>query len=218
MFVLQYVNILTWAKVCGKVVGHHGRKVNQMAGYIYGFGVNDIPKSSTTPQYKKWVAMIQRCYCQKTLKRQPTYKGCEVSQEWSVFSNFKSWMDSQDWEGKALDKDLLGCGKLYSPKNCCFIPRRLNMLIEPVGCPIDLSPKKLEEVLRAVEGVEDVRVLEAVRARWFDKWNQEVESLKLVKAPRPFSTKKESMSDNHLEGTYKKSSLPPLDKVKIIPI
>lgn len=35
-------------------------------------------------------------------------------------------METQDWEGKALDKDLIGDGKLYSPECCVFIDQSLN--------------------------------------------------------------------------------------------
>lgn len=41
---------------------------------------------------------------------------------------FRDWMKSQDWEDKHLDKDLIGNEKLYSPENCVFISRELNML------------------------------------------------------------------------------------------
>ena len=34
-------------------------------------------------------------------------------------------MVTQDWEGKQLDKDLLG-SKIYSTETCCFVPSWLN--------------------------------------------------------------------------------------------
>ena len=37
-------------------------------------------------------------------------------------------MEQQDWQGKQLDKDLLGNGKLYSPETCCFVEQWLNNL------------------------------------------------------------------------------------------
>jgi len=41
-------------------------------------------------------------------------------------------METQDWKGKQLDKDLLG-DKLYSPDTCCFVPQWLNSLFLDSG-------------------------------------------------------------------------------------
>lgn len=50
--------------------------------------------------------------------------GCSVCEEWLTFSNFKRWMEQQDYEGKALDKDLLvSQNKTYSSETCVFVPR-----------------------------------------------------------------------------------------------
>jgi hypothetical protein len=39
-------------------------------------------------------------------------------------------MINQDWQGKALDKDIISPGnKVYSPDNCCFISGALNSLL-----------------------------------------------------------------------------------------
>jgi len=57
--------------------------------------------------YRTWCGMLMRCYSAKHQERNPTYKGCSVSEEWLRFSNFKSWMERQDFEGMQLDKDLL---------------------------------------------------------------------------------------------------------------
>jgi hypothetical protein len=47
-----------------------------------------------------------------------------------TFSNFKSWMETQDWEGKELDKDLLMEGnKVYSPDTCCFVSVKVNSFL-----------------------------------------------------------------------------------------
>lgn len=73
--------------------------------------------------------MIARCYSKNQGKYTPSYKGCSVCEEWLTFSNFKSWMETQDWEGKELDKDLLGDGTLYSPETCCFITKHMNLLL-----------------------------------------------------------------------------------------
>ena len=72
--------------------------------------------------------MMRRCYSDSCHKVQPTYKGCEVCDDWLVFSSFKRWMENQDWSGKQLDKDLLIPGnKIYSPDACSFVSKQLNM-------------------------------------------------------------------------------------------
>ena len=82
------------------------------------------------PYYTKWVSMLRRCYSAKYHASRPTYKGCTVCDEWLTFSNFRGWMITQEWEGKELDKDLLGRGsKVYSPNTCVFIPREVNTFI-----------------------------------------------------------------------------------------
>ena len=71
--------------------------------------------------------MLERCYSKKYQEGKPTYKGCTVSKEWHTFSNFKSWMEKQDWEGKQLDKDILIKGnKVYSSDTCVFVTEMVN--------------------------------------------------------------------------------------------
>lgn len=82
------------------------------------------------PYYDTWQHMLARCYCDKLKANYPTYKDVTVCEEWLTFSNFKSWMETQDWEGKHLDKDLLVDGnKIYSPETCCFLDQRINSFI-----------------------------------------------------------------------------------------
>jgi len=77
--------------------------------------------------YEAWKAMLNRCYSAKLHERQPTYAGCTVSAEWLTFTNFKAWMETQDWQGKQLDKDLLFEGnKIYSPEACVFVTKMVN--------------------------------------------------------------------------------------------
>lgn len=102
-----------------------------MKSLIYGVGLNDanyhVAKSINgklvkCPIYARWHNMLQRCYDQKWISRYPTYKGCVVCDDWLTFSNFKRWMEQQDWQGKELDKDLLVIGnKVYSPETCVFL-------------------------------------------------------------------------------------------------
>lgn len=106
---------------------------------VCGVGVNDSwyltkinidGKEVKCPFYKKWSSMLSRCYSEKYQKKQITYKECSVCDEWLLFSNFKSWMEKQDWNGKHLDKDILIQGnKIYSPDTCLFITQAINNLM-----------------------------------------------------------------------------------------
>ena len=101
---------------------------------LYGWGINDTYNQTKTKQYSVWSNMVRRCYSKECLKKHPTYKGCSVHPDWKYFSNFKQWMDKQDWEGKYLDKDLLVYGnKVYGPDTCIFVPRLLNNLFTDKG-------------------------------------------------------------------------------------
>ena len=82
------------------------------------------------PFYAVWMAMLSRCYSEKHHKRRPTYIGCTVCAEWLTFSNFKVWMQEQDYEGNQLDKDLLLKGnKVYSPETCVFVSPEVNRFL-----------------------------------------------------------------------------------------
>lgn len=112
---------------------------------VFGVGINDadyvVQKNETVevngvrkqkmvwicPYYRDWKHMLERCYSPKYQNRQSTYKGCSVCEEWLRFSNFRAWVEAQDWKGKQLDKDLLVEGnKIYSPETCVFISSMLN--------------------------------------------------------------------------------------------
>ena len=111
---------------------------------VCGVGINDAdykvkPKIKVDgkwkdlppcPYYRKWVSMLERCYSKRHQKTAQTYVGCTVCDEWLLFSNFRTWMEQQEWEGRPLDKDLLvEDNKVYSPETCIFIPQKLNTFI-----------------------------------------------------------------------------------------
>lgn len=128
---------------------------------IQGVGINDSDYSTTKhefwyengkrkkrviwycPYMLRWRNMLERCYSLD--KRLGSYisKGCYVCEDWLLFTNFKSWMESQDWFNKELDKDLIVQGSnVYSPETCCFVPDYLNSIFtcEKVGkYPIGVS-------------------------------------------------------------------------------
>lgn len=103
---------------------------------IFGVGVNDDKnvtgklingKLVQCPFYRKWCDMLARCYAESYKKAKPSYDGCCVADQWLKFSNFKAWMETQDWKGKELDKDLLAKGnKIYSPETCVFVSHAIN--------------------------------------------------------------------------------------------
>lgn len=105
---------------------------------VYGIAKNDSEykthifidgKKYRCPYYSVWHDMIRRCFSSSFKIKNPTYKNCSVCEEWLTFSNFKSWMESQEWEGKQLDKDIIEPGnKEYSPDKCAFISSSMNCL------------------------------------------------------------------------------------------
>jgi hypothetical protein len=111
------------------------RKRNKL---IYGIGINDSDyntqpyvdgKQVKCKYYLTWKNMLMRCYDHKIQAKEPTYIGCTITEEWLTFSNFKKWMETQDFEGKQLDKDILVQGnKVYSPETCIFVTNDVNNL------------------------------------------------------------------------------------------
>lgn len=84
--------------------------------------------------YQTWKDMLVRCYDAKYQERHPTYTGCTVATEWHTFSNFRAWMEKQDWEGLQLDKDLLIKGnKVYSAETCVFVSQTVNKFANDHG-------------------------------------------------------------------------------------
>ena len=106
---------------------------------IYGWGINDADyvvasRNHKCKYYTVWTDMIRRCYSKKCLEKHPTYGGCSIHSDWKYFSNFKKWMEKQDWKGKFIDKDLLFPGnKVYGPDTCVFVTRQLNNLFTDHG-------------------------------------------------------------------------------------
>jgi hypothetical protein len=112
---------------------------------IYGVGINDATYRTREhvidengkrkvvwrcPYYALWSKILYRCYSESFHAKQPTYKNVVMAEDWLVFSNFKKWMMQQDWEGKEIDKDILGRGlNIYSEETCMFVPHNINMFV-----------------------------------------------------------------------------------------
>ena len=86
-----------------------------------------------TKEYVLWKSMLQRCYNDTYKKKNPTYEGCEVGDNFKSYEYFYEWCQKQigfgnkDWH---LDKDLLIKGnKVYSEDCCVFIPKDVNLVL-----------------------------------------------------------------------------------------
>ena len=120
-----------------------------MGKLVYGVGVNDAEYTAQKfetigyvdgkqkqrqvwicPFYQTWKNMIDRCFSETNKVRNPTYKDVTCCEEWLLFSNFKRWMEQQDWKGKQLDKDIIiPDNKVYNPETCAFVSRVTNTFV-----------------------------------------------------------------------------------------
>lgn len=98
---------------------------------IYNTGYIGVGRyKSTSKNYASWFHILERCYCKKYQKTQPTYVDVEICEEWKNFQNYAIWFDENHIEGWHLDKDLLvSNNKIYSPETCCFLPQEINNLL-----------------------------------------------------------------------------------------
>lgn len=108
---------------------------------VYGVGYFGVGKYKSrevpehhkkTKAYEIWRGMIKRCYSEKALAINPSYKGCSVCEEWHNFQVFAEWYINHEFYGLdyELDKDLLVLGnKVYSPETCSLIPSAINCLL-----------------------------------------------------------------------------------------
>lgn len=81
-----------------------------------------------------WTSMNSRCKNASYSNSLSAYVGCSVCDEWEDYKNFEKWcfenLYNCNGEKLELDKDLLVKGnKIYSPNTCCFLPKRINVLI-----------------------------------------------------------------------------------------
>ena len=86
------------------------------------------------PYFQTWRNMLKRCYSKSYQEQKPTYKGCTVAEDWHTFSNFRAWMEKQNFEGLQIDKDLLIKGnRVYSPETCMFVTPMVNTFVNDCG-------------------------------------------------------------------------------------
>ena len=118
-----------------------------MSKLVYGFGFNDKSRpvnvdGKIVKEYALWQDMLKRCFSEKYQTRCPTYKGCNVSDNFLNYSYFYDWCQEQIGFGKVdekgrgwcLDKDLLFVdNKTYSETACVFVPQEINVFFTDRG-------------------------------------------------------------------------------------
>jgi len=118
-----------------------------MTKLVYGKGFNDKSRPAwidgkNVKEYSLWHGMLERCFCEKYQTRRPTYKDCNVSDNFLSYSFFYDWCQEQigfdkvDEKGRiwCLDKDILFTGnKLYSETVCIFVPNEINVFFTDSG-------------------------------------------------------------------------------------
>lgn len=105
---------------------HRGKE----SRFVYGFGF--VPKGlmgENKTAYNVWIGMLLRCYSKSYQKKEPSYIGKSVCDEWKNFENFLTWFNENYVDGFELDKDILKKNNsIYSPSTCCFVPKEINNL------------------------------------------------------------------------------------------
>ena len=111
-----------------------------MSKLVCGVGFNDKTRPTfvdgkIVKEYTLWQDMLKRCFSEEYQTHKPTYKGCNVSDNFLNYSYFYDWCQGQIGFGKVdekgrswcLDKDLLFVdNKTYSETACVFVPNEIN--------------------------------------------------------------------------------------------
>ena len=92
----------------------NGNVKDRYSPSVYGVGVLGTKYPSKvngvhTKEYLLWQRMLERCYSDVYKKQKPTYKGCEVSDNFKRYEYFYEWCNKQIGfgnEGWHLDKDF----------------------------------------------------------------------------------------------------------------
>lgn len=113
-----------------------GKFKNPYRPRIFGVGFVGVGEYNTATDsrktYKIWYGILERCYCEKSLSKYPTYLGCYVAKEWHNFQNFAEWYTTHEYFGLGyhIDKDILLQGnKVYCPEYCCLVPSAINQVV-----------------------------------------------------------------------------------------
>lgn len=137
------------ATVCGVGINDADYVTHKWETIRYADGKREQKMVWICPYHRAWKSMLNRCYSDKLQSKHPTYRGCTVSEDWLTFSNFKRWMEKQDFEGKQLDKDLLfESNKVYSAETCVFVTSMVNTFINDCGASRGIQPIGVDWVVR----------------------------------------------------------------------
>lgn len=140
--------------------------------------------------YRVWAGMVKRCYDESNTSFH-VYggKGVTVCKDWHNYQNFKKWFDSEYIEDYDLDKDLKNPNsREYSPDNCLFIPRALNVNISKYTKPyyvirkgvLNLTMCKHNRIYAKFDNYEDLLEfwLSEIEVRMLNNCGDDVERLK----------------------------------------
>ena len=184
-FIVEYINakdITVQFKTTGELIKTtysnfvKGEIKSHFTPSVYGVGITGLEPTTDKngkrlDSYDCWRKMLMRCYSAKYQEKQPTYKGCYVSEGWLYYPNFKNWYNESYYEidGKTsqLDKDILVKGnKVYSPDTCVFVPKFINSLFikcqnsrgqYPIGVCYKKANKKYQAGLNMFKDGKSVR-------------------------------------------------------------
>ena len=139
---IEFEDGLIMSPVCYKTIKLYNGPAHPMYPSVYGIGFLGIGKhksicednpQKTCKKYETWRGLFKRCYDEKSLAKSPTYRECDVCNEWHNYQVFGDWYDENYYEvpneKMELEKDILVKGnKLYSPETCIFVPKTINNL------------------------------------------------------------------------------------------
>ena len=111
-----------------------GNVKDRLSPSVYDVGIVGAAPTKqngkTLLEYKIWKGVMQRCYSQSHKKLNPSYLNCIASENFKNFTFFSEWATKQiGFDSKFdIDKDILGCGSVYSEDVCVFVPREVNLV------------------------------------------------------------------------------------------
>lgn len=94
----KYITKVKYEQFTDGRVKDLSQKTIYQIGYIGDGSYKGNINYKRSPQYATWKSMLQRCYDKKFHINHPTYKDCEVCEDWHNFQNFAKWYDENYYE------------------------------------------------------------------------------------------------------------------------